>query len=102
MYSNTIEKDQYLDISPFIDQDHLFYYNKIKYISFPFPFFKSLINLCISFMNILRLIKISKNMAKDIDDNNFNYCFIHHNKDYVQSPFLLKFLKTKSRVTKKA
>ncbi len=35
-------------------------------------------------------------MAKDIDDKNFNYSFIHQNKDYVQSPFLLKYLKTQS------
>ena len=26
----------------------------------------------------------------------FNYSFIHQNKDYVQSPFLLKYLKTQS------
>ena len=35
-------------------------------------------------------------MAKDIDDKNFNYSFIHQSKDYVQSPFLLKYLKTQS------
>ena len=35
-------------------------------------------------------------MAKDIDNNDFNYSFVHHNKDYVQSPFLLKYLKTRS------
>ena len=35
-------------------------------------------------------------MAKDIDEKNFNYSFIHQNKDYVQSPFLLRFLKTRS------
>ena len=35
-------------------------------------------------------------MAKDIDDKNFNYSFIHQNKDYVQSPFLIKYLKTQS------
>ena len=35
-------------------------------------------------------------MAKDIDEGNFNYSFVHQNKDYVQSPFLLKFLKTRS------
>ena len=35
-------------------------------------------------------------MAKDIDEGNFDYSFIHQNKDYVQSPFLIKFLKTQS------
>ena len=96
MYSNTNEKGQYLDITPYIDFVHLYQFRKIKYISFTLPFFKSIINLSISFLNILKLIKISKIMAKDIDNNNFNYSFVHHNKDYVQSPFLLKYLKTRS------
>ena len=96
LYANTIEESQYLDLTPYVDNVHLYHFKKIKYISFTFPFLKSLINLFISFINIIKLINLSKKMAKDIDDKNFNYSFIHQNKDYVQSPFLLKYLKTQS------
>ena len=96
LYLNTIEKSKYLDITPHVDNVHLYHFKKIKYISFTFPIFKSLVNLVISFINIINLINIFKKMAKDIDEGNFDYSFIHQNKDYVQSPFLIKFLKTKS------
>ena len=35
-------------------------------------------------------------MAKNIDKKNFDYVFIHQSKDYVQAPFLISFLKTRS------
>jgi glycosyltransferase involved in cell wall biosynthesis len=35
-------------------------------------------------------------MAREIDKNNYDFVFVHHNKDYVQSPFILKYLNTKS------
>ena len=41
LYANTIEESQYLDITPYVDNVHLYHFKKIKYISFTFPFFKS-------------------------------------------------------------
>ena len=40
--------------------------------------------------------KVSKSMASKIDKNNYDFVFVHHNKDYVQSPFILKYLKTRT------
>ena len=35
-------------------------------------------------------------MGKIIDSRNYSFVFLHHNKDYVQTPFLAKFLNTKT------
>ena len=35
-------------------------------------------------------------MGNDIDSCSYDFVFLHHNKDYVQSPFLLRYLKTKT------
>lgn len=53
-------------------------------------------NLIISFLNIYFLINISKKIGKKIDSRNYSFVFLHHNKDYVQTPFLAKFLNTKT------
>ncbi len=93
---NSKEQGQYLDISKFVDKIFVYQFNKIKYVSFTLPFFKPIVNLLISSYNILNLINISKKMALHIDKENFEYVFIHQSKDYVQAPFLISFLKTKT------
>jgi glycosyltransferase involved in cell wall biosynthesis len=96
LYGNLKEEGQYLDLSKFVDEVLIYHFKKIKYISFTLPYLKSILNLLISFYNIFNLIKISKKMAKNIDRENFDYVFIHQSKDYVQAPFLISFLKTRS------
>ena len=96
LFTNLNEKNSYLDLSYLVDQVHKFEFNMTKNIVFPLPFLKSLVNLCISFLNIYKLINISKLMANYIDNNNFKFVFIHHNKYYVQSPFIIKYLKARS------
>ena len=96
LYTNSKEEGQYLDLSSFVDHIFEYKYKKFKNITFTLPFLKSILNLVISLLNIKRLIKISKKMAKNIDSKGYEFIFIHHNKEFVQSPFLLKYLKTKT------
>lgn len=96
LFTNSEEKNQYLDLTNLVDKVYIFPFNRIQYISFTLPFFKSILNLFISRFNIYKIINVSKKMARVIDKKNCEYVFIHHNKHYVQSPFLIKYLKTKS------
>ena len=40
LYANAIEESQYLNLTPHVDNVHLYHFKKIKYISFTFPFFQ--------------------------------------------------------------
>ena len=46
-------------------------------------------------LELINLYKIHKKIAKDIDSKNYDFVLVHPSK-YTQSPFLLRFLKTKS------
>ena len=96
LYTNSREEGQYLDLSKMVDSINYYNFRKLRYIRFTIPFLKSILNLWISLINIFKINMISKKMAKDIDALKFEYVFIHQCKDYVQSPFLIKYLKTKS------
>jgi len=85
-----------LDLTDWVTETYLFPFDLINKVSFTLPFLKSIINLIIDLLNILKIDNVSKSMAREIDKNNYNFVFVHHNKDYVQSPFILKYLKTKS------
>ena len=96
MYGHNIEKNSYLDVTDCVEETYLFPFDLINKVSFTLPFLKSIINLVIDLLNILKIDNVSKTMAREIDKNNYDFVFVHHNKDYVQSPFLLKYIKTKS------
>ena len=96
VYTHEPEKGKYLDLTDLINDVFVSDYKKLKNISFTLPFFKSILNLVIDVLNIHRLKKVSKSMASKIDKNNYDFVFVHHNKDYVQSPFILKYLKTRT------
>jgi glycosyltransferase involved in cell wall biosynthesis len=96
LYGHNKEKKSILDLSGWIDEIHLIPLIFLNKISFTLPFFKSIINLFIDLINIRKIVSVSKLMAVEIDKNNYDFIFVHHNKDYVQSPFILKYLKTKT------
>ena len=96
LYGHNIEKTSYLDLTDWVAETYLFPFNLINKILFTLPFLKPIINLIIDLLNILKIDNVSKSMAREIDKNNYEFVFIHHNKDYVQSPFLLRYLKTKT------
>lgn len=96
LYGHNIEKNSYLDLTDCVAETYLFPFNLINKILFTLPFLKSIINLLIDLLNIQKIDNVSKSMARQIDKNNYDFVFVHHNKDYVQSPFILKYLKTKS------
>ena len=96
LYGHNIEKTSYLDLTDWVAETYLFPFNLINKILFTLPFLKSIINLIIDLLNILEIDNVSKSMAREIDKNNYDFVFVHHNKDYVQSPFILKYLKTKT------
>jgi len=96
LYGHNIEKNSYLDVTDCVEETYLFPFDLINKVSFTLPFLKSIINLVIDLLNILKIDNVSKTMAREIDKNNYDFVFVHHNKDYVQSPFLLKYIKTKS------
>ncbi len=47
------------------------------------------------YSDFFRLKAIHKNIAQDIDKNNFDVCLVHPDK-FTQAPFLLRFLRTPS------
>jgi glycosyltransferase involved in cell wall biosynthesis len=96
LYGHNIEKNSYLDVTDCVEETYLFPFDLINKVSFTLPFLKSIINLIIDLLNILKIDNVSKTMAREIDKNNYDFVFVHHNKDYVQSPFILKYIKTKS------
>jgi len=96
LYGHNEEKNSYLDVTDCIAETYLYPFDLINKISFTLPFLKSIINLIIDLLNIQKIDNVSKSMARQIDKNNYDFVFVHHNKDYVQSPFILKYLKTKT------
>ena len=96
LYGHNIEKTSYLDLTDSVAETYLFPFNLINKILFTLPFLKSIINLIIDLLNIQKIDNISKSTARQIDKNNYDFVFVHHNKDYVQSPFILKYLKTRT------
>ena len=96
LYGHNEEKNSYLDLTDFIAETYLYPFDLINKISFTLPFLKSIINLIIDLLNIQKIDNVSKSMARQIDINSYDFVFVHHNKDYVQSPFILKYLKTKA------
>jgi glycosyltransferase involved in cell wall biosynthesis len=67
-------------------------YILLKRFTWPLPFLKSIIYLVFFFINIKRIKKSSKRLAAKINSGNYDIAFIHHSKDLVQSPFILRYL----------
>ena len=96
LYCHSYEKGTYLDLTKLVNETYIFPIHFINKISFTLPFLKSIINYIIDLINIKILDSVSKSIAYTIDKENYDFVFVHHNKDYVQSPFIIKYLKTKS------
>ena len=96
LYCHYDEKETYLELTKLVHETYVFPIKFIQKITFTLPLFKSLINYIIDIINIKKLERVSKNMAYLIDKGNYEFVFVHHNKDYVQSPFILRYLETKS------
>ena len=96
LYSHDKNTELFLDLTNIVDKVFFYRLPKIEKITFTLPFIKPILNLVIDLINIRRLMNISKKMGHDIDNRSYEFVFIHHNKDYVQSPFLLRYLKTKT------
>ena len=96
LYCHIEEKETYLDLTELVNDTYVFPINIISRITFTLPFLRSILNYVIDLKNIKKLNSVSKSMAYKIDKENYDFVFVHHNKDYVQSPFILKYLKTKT------
>jgi glycosyltransferase involved in cell wall biosynthesis len=96
LYGHHEEKSTYLDLTNWVSEINIIRFNFIKKISFTLPFLKSIINLFIDMINFQKIDNVSNLMAKDIDGKNYDFVFVHHNKEYVQSPFILKYIKSKT------
>ncbi len=68
-------------------------YRLLKKFRKPLPFLKSPLHLFFFLINIRRIRSSSKRLAAKINAGNYDMAFIHHNKDLVQSPFILRYLK---------
>ena len=96
LYCHIEEKETYLDLTELVNDTYVFPINFISRITFTLPFLRSILNYVIDLKNIKKLDSVSKSIAYKIDKENYDFVFVHHNKDYVQSPFILKYLKTKT------
>jgi glycosyltransferase involved in cell wall biosynthesis len=86
LYGYSSQSERYLDIRSFCRDVHYYWDRSIESTGY---------NIFSKIYLFFRLFLFSKRIATDIDSNEYDVVFIHHDI-YVQSPLLMAFLKSRS------
>jgi glycosyltransferase involved in cell wall biosynthesis len=92
LFIHDIGVERFLPLNNLVNTCTVDEYKLIKRYNKPLPFLKSVIYLTVFFININRIKQSSKRLAAKINSGNYDIAFIHHNKDIVQSPFILRYI----------
>lgn len=95
VYTTNLSDENFLSTKDYADKVFRYPLPVVDRFSRRLPGLRKYVDALIVLCNILKLRQISRQIAKDINNRDYNFVFVHHCR-IVQSPFLLRYLKTPS------
>lgn len=95
LFRPSTANERFLPLTEFVERDFVFDLHFLPDLPLRFPGLTRYLDLAALLLNLARLRRTAKQIAHAIDSDTFDFAFVHHDP-IVQSPCLLRYIKTKS------